>query len=77
MTRRINTSGITRETRKAEKLSKLLTEDFAVDLEQIGYYLVRNHPLIVYHRFDVLALTAAEEYDKLMTEIKGGHIGYR
>lgn len=76
MTRRIQTSGITRETKQAQKLSKLLTEDFSLDLEQMGYYLVRNHPLIVYHRFDVLSLTAAEEYDKLMTEMKKGGIGY-
>jgi hypothetical protein len=25
----------------------------------------------VFHRFDVLALTAQEEYDKLMAEMKG------
>lgn len=61
----------TTETRKAEKLAKLLTEDFGADLERIGYYLVRNHPIIVYRRFEVLALTAQEEYDKLMGEMKG------
>jgi len=59
------------ESRKAEKLAKLLTEDFGANLEQIGYYLVRNMPLIVFRRFDVLALTAQEEYDKLMEEMKG------
>jgi hypothetical protein len=77
MARRIITSGITPEERQARKLSKLLTEDFALDIEQMGYYLVRNNPLIVYHRFDVLSLTAQEEYDKLMKEMKGSHIGYR
>lgn len=61
----------TKESRKAEQLAKLLTEDFSVDLERVGYYLVRNMPLIVFRRFDVLALTAQEEYDKLMEEIKG------
>jgi hypothetical protein len=60
-----------KESRKAEQLAKLLTEDFSIDLERVGYYLVRNLPTIVYHRFDVLALTAQEEYDKLMVEIKG------
>ena len=62
--------GHTKETRQAQKIAKALTEDFSMDLERIGYYLVRNHPAIVYHRLDVLALTAAEEYDKLMAEIK-------
>ena len=61
----------TKESRKAEQLAKLLTEDFSVDLERVGYYLVRNMPLIVFRRFDVLALTAQEEYDKLMEEMKG------
>lgn len=60
----------TTESRKAEKLAKLLTEDFGADLERIGYYLVRNHPVIVYRRFEVLALTAQEEYDKLMGEMR-------
>lgn len=61
----------TKESRKAEQLAKLLTEDFSIDLERVGYYLVRNMPMIVFKRFDVLALTAQEEYDKLMEEIKG------
>jgi hypothetical protein len=66
----------TLETRKAQQFGKLLTEDFAVDLERVGFYLVRNLPLINYHRFEVLSLAAQEEYDKLMEEMKGnnGHI---
>lgn len=67
----------TKETRKAEQLGKFLTEDFAVDLERVGYYLVRNLPLINYHRFEVLSLTAQEEYDKLMEEMKGPQNGFR
>lgn len=61
-----------KETRKAEALAKLLTEDFSIDLERVGYYLVRNMPTIIFHRLDVLALSAMEEYDKLMVEIKTG-----
>lgn len=61
----------TGETRQAAKFAKLLTEDFSLDLERIGYYLIRNHPLIVGHRFDILSLAAVEEYDKLMAEMKG------
>jgi hypothetical protein len=61
----------TNETRRAEKLARLLTEDFGADLERIGYYLVRNHPMIVYRRFEVLNLAAQEEYDKLVGEMKG------
>jgi len=61
-----------KETRKAEALAKLLTEDFSIDLERVGYYLVRNMPTIVFHRLDVLSLSAMEEYDKLMEEMKTG-----
>jgi hypothetical protein len=60
-----------KETRMAEQLGKLLTQDFAVDLERVGYYMVRNLPLINYHRLEVLSLTSMEEYDKLMLEMKG------
>lgn len=66
----------TKETRAAERISKILTEDFNLDLERVGMYLIRNHPTIVFHRFDVLALTAQEEYDKLREEMKKGSIGY-
>jgi RNase adaptor protein for sRNA GlmZ degradation len=72
MARRLRAEAVhTKESKKAEQLARLLTEDFSLDLERVGYYLVRNLPTIVYHRFDVLALTAQEEYDKLMVEIKG------
>jgi predicted transcriptional regulator len=66
-----------KESRKAEQIAKLLTEDFSIDLERVGYYLVRNLPMIVFHRFDVLALTAMEEYDKLMEEMKTGGRSWR
>lgn len=72
MSRRVRATAIhTKESRKAEQLARLLTEDFSIDLERVGYYLVRNMPMIVFHRFDVLALTAQEEYDKLREEMKG------
>jgi hypothetical protein len=67
----------TKESRMAEQLGKLLTQDFAVDLERAGYYMVRNLPLINYHRLEVLSLTAMEEYDKLMLEMKGPANGLR
>ncbi len=66
-----------KETRLAEQIGKLLTQDFAVDLERVGYYLIRNLPLINYHRFEVVSLTAKEEYDKLMLEMKGPANGLR
>ena len=71
------TATANKETRLAEQIGKLLTQDFAVDLERVGYYLVRNLPLINYHRFEVLSLTAMEEYDKLMLEMKGPNNGVR
>jgi hypothetical protein len=40
----------------------------ALDLERVGYYLVRNLPRIVYHRLEVMALSAQEESDILMGE---------
>jgi len=66
-----------KETRMAEQIGKLLTQDFSVDLERVGYYMVRNLPLINYHRLEVLSLTAMEEYDKLMLEMKGPVNGLR
>lgn len=70
---RRNQAEKTKETRAAEQLGKLLTQDFAVDLERVGFYLVRNLPLINYHRFEVMSLAAMEEYDKLMLEMRGHH----
>jgi hypothetical protein len=67
----------TKESRMAEQLGKLLTQDFAVDLERVGYFMVRNLPLINYHRLEVLSLTSMEEYDKLMLEMKGPTNGLR
>ena len=61
----------TKEQKQAAKIGKLLTEDFSMDLESIGFHLVRNLPVIVYHRFEVMSLTAMEEYDKLMLELRG------
>jgi len=57
-----------KETRAAEQIAKLLTQDMALDLERVGYYLVRNLPRIVYHRLEVMALSAQEESDILMGE---------
>ena len=67
----------TKESRLAEQIGKLLTQDFAVDLERVGFYIVRNLPLINYHRLEVLSLTSMEEYDKLMLEMKGPANGLR
>ena len=66
----------TKESKAAERIAKILTEDFNLDLERVGYYLIHNHATIVFSRFDVLALTASEEYDKLRAEMKKGSIGY-
>jgi hypothetical protein len=71
------TATANKETRLAEQIGKLLTQDFAVDLERVGYYMVRNLPLINYHRLEVLSLTSMEEYDKLMLEMKGPNNGVR
>jgi len=57
-----------KESRTAEQIAKLLTQDMALDLDRVGYYLVRNLPRIVYHRLEAMALSAQEESAILMGE---------
>lgn len=61
----------TKEIQTAAKIAKIINEDMGLNLETVGFHLVRNHPPIVWHRLEVLALTAGEEYDKLMTDYLG------
>jgi hypothetical protein len=61
----------TRETRAAERIAKILNEDMGLNLEAVGYHMVRNHPPIVWHRLEVLSLTAGEEYDRMIDEMNG------
>lgn len=61
----------TKEIQYSNRFAKLLTEDMGLNLEAIGFHLVRNHPVIVARRLEVVALTAGEEYDKLMVEYLG------
>lgn len=61
----------TKETRAAERIAKIINEDMGLNLEQVGFHLVRNHPPIVWHRLEVLSLTAGEEYDRMIDEMNG------
>jgi len=61
----------TKEIQTATRIAKALNEDMGINLEAVGYHLVRNHPPIVWHRLEVLALTAGEEHDKLMSDYLG------
>ena len=61
----------TKEIQVASRIAKIINEDMGLNLEAVGFHLVRNHPPIVWHRLEVLALTAGEEYDKLMTDYLG------
>jgi hypothetical protein len=61
----------TKEIQAAARIAKIINEDMGINLEAVGYHLVRNHPPIVWHRLEVLALTAGEEYDKLMVDYLG------
>jgi len=61
----------TKEIQTATRIAKVLNEDMGINLEAVGYHLVRNHPPIVWHRLEVLALTAGEEHDKLMSDYLG------
>jgi len=66
----------TKEIQVATRIAKIINEDMGLNLEAVGFHLVRNHPPIVWHRLEVLALTAGEEYDKLMGEYLGEqHVG--
>ena len=66
----------TKEIQYANRFAKLITEDMGLNLEAVGFHIVRNHPVIVARRLDVIALTAGEEYDKLMGEYLGEqHVG--
>jgi hypothetical protein len=60
-----------KEIQFSNRLAKLLTEDMGLNLEALGFHLVHNHPVIVSRRLEVVALTAGEEYDKMMT----GYLG--
>jgi hypothetical protein len=62
---------MTNEIRVANRLSKLLNEDMGLNLEAVGFHLVRNNPVISYKRLEVLSLMAGEEYDRLMEEMRG------
>jgi hypothetical protein len=61
----------TNEIRVANRLAKLLNEDMGLNLEAVGFHLVRNNPVISYKRLEVLSLMAGEEYDRLMEEMRG------
>lgn len=63
----------TKEIQYANRFAKLLTEDFNANLEAIGFHLVRNHAPIIWHRLEVVSLTAGEEYDRLMGEMLGAN----
>ena len=62
---------MTNEIRVANRLAKLLNEDMGLNLEAVGFHLVRNNPVISYKRLEVLSLMAGEEYDRLMEEMRG------
>lgn len=59
-----------KESRAAERVAKMLTEDMSIDLERVGYYLVRNMPRIIYFRLETMFLSAQEESDILVAEIE-------
>lgn len=61
----------TKEIQVAQRIARIINEDMGLNLEAVGFHLVRNHPPIVWHRLEVLALTAGEEHDKLMSEYLG------
>lgn len=65
----------TKEIQASNRLAKLINEDMGLNLEALGFHIVRNHPVITWRRLEVVALTAGEEYDKLMEELRGVNYG--
>lgn len=59
---------VTPEQQTAKKVSRLLTEDFSLDLEHLGYWLASEFPVIIFRRLEVVYLAAKDEYDRLMGE---------
>jgi hypothetical protein len=57
--------GISKEEKVALSISRLLS-DFSLDLEAIGYYLVRAIPYTVYRR--ALEVLESAEYNKEVSE---------
>ena len=68
--RRRITAHETAESITAKKIAQLLTQDMSIDLDRVGYYLVRNQPRIVWHRFDAVALSASDESEQLEQEYR-------
>ena len=56
----------TEEQKQAKKIARIMTEDFSVDLDLLGSWIVRDFPVIIFRRFEVVYLSAKYEYDKLM-----------
>lgn len=69
MSRYIRSNGSNKESKAAERIAKILTEDMALDLERVGYYMVRNLPRIIYYRLETMFLSAEEESDILVAEM--------
>ncbi len=42
----------TKEIQYSNRMAKLLTEDMGLNLEALGFHLVRNHPIIVSRRLE-------------------------
>ena len=57
--------GMSKEEKVAQVISRLLS-DFSLDLEAIGYYLVRAIPYTVYRR--ALEVLESAEYNKEVIE---------
>jgi hypothetical protein len=68
--------GISKEEKVALSISRLLS-DFSLDLEAIGYYLVRAIPYTVYRR--ALEVLESAEYNKEVSEYdtRGKHYNDR
>lgn len=56
----------TKEHILAKKMSKVVTDDFACDLDGAGYYIAADYPPIIFHRLETIYLAAKDEYDRIM-----------
>ncbi|MGA1048392.1 MAG: hypothetical protein ACO3UU_10290 [Minisyncoccia bacterium] len=55
-----------KETKVSNKISRALTEDFACDLDGVGYYISSEHPPIIFWRLETVYLAAKDEHDRIM-----------
>lgn len=61
----IRKPAVSTEQKMANRIGRILTEDFSSNLDSIGYYL-GSLPPIIFYRLETLYLSAKDEHDRIM-----------